>query len=386
MAETTFQKKEYVESDAVRQAKQSLEAQAASKPGAYASKYQSGIDDTINKIMNREKFSYDLNGDALYQQYKDQYSQQGKMAMMDTMGQAAAMTGGYGSSYGQSVGQQAYQGYLQQLNDVVPELYQMAYQRYQDKGNDLLQQYSLLAGEEADVYARQMQAEQDAVADHQYNTGFGYQAYRDQVSDKQWQQSFDYQKDKDQAAAKQAADKAAAEAAEESILDKPVYSHIDDETGLYHYYLDGKEVKYEQGINPITGTVNPDVEKGVFYKNGNNIRGVKLEKTGITDYINGHEQNVWRKSDDGSWWMWDDTKNAYVPHKQTDNFNDDHYKEANTKAIDKFKQSIMPKVAFGPTASNASYKNYIQQQIEKADSYLTQDEVYTLMRFYGFIE
>ena len=324
----------------------------------------------LNAYLNREDFKYDFNADALYHHYKDKYTRQGKMAMQDTMGQAAALTGGYGSSYAQSVGQQAYDAQLQNLNDVIPELYQMAYSRYQDQGNNLLQQYSLLAGEEADAYSRVYQEEQDAVADHQYNTNFGYQASRNQAAD----------------------DAAATEAA---ILEKPVFSRVDKATGLYYYYYNGQEVKYEQGVNPVTGTANPDgigrnpdgsyrVFLDLNGKPGyqpNNIGGVKIEKSGFTDTINGHEQNVWRKTDDGSYWMWDDTVNAYVKYTGDKKAN----REVNTKNVDKFKRSIMPKEAFDPTASDAAYKKYIQQQIEEADSYLTDDEVYTLMKYYGFI-
>ena len=108
--------------------------------------------DVMNKILNREKFSYDLNGDALYQQYKDKYIQQGKMASADVMGQAAAMTGGYGNSYAASVGNQAYQASLQQLNDIVPELYQMAYDRYNQEGQDLYNQYGMLSNERSTEY------------------------------------------------------------------------------------------------------------------------------------------------------------------------------------------------------------------------------------------
>ena len=108
--------------------------------------------DTMNKILNREKFSYDLNGDALYQQYKDKYIQQGKMAMADTMGQASAMTGGYGNSYAASVGNQAYQASLQQLNDIIPQLYQMAYDRYNQEGQDLYNQYGMLSNERSTEY------------------------------------------------------------------------------------------------------------------------------------------------------------------------------------------------------------------------------------------
>lgn len=95
-------------------------------------------------IQNYGPFSYDFNADALYQQYKDRYIQQGKLAMQDVMGQAAAMTGGYGSSYAASVGNQAYQQSLQQLNDVIPELYQLAYDRYNTGKQDLYAQADYL--------------------------------------------------------------------------------------------------------------------------------------------------------------------------------------------------------------------------------------------------
>ena len=107
-----------------------------------------GREDAYNKAMddnlNRKAFSYDLNADMLYQQYKDNYINQGKMAMMDTMGQAASMTGGYGNSYAQTVGQQAYQGHLQNLNNMIPELYQMALDRYNAEGDRLAMNFNLL--------------------------------------------------------------------------------------------------------------------------------------------------------------------------------------------------------------------------------------------------
>ena len=105
-----------------------------------------------DKIMNRPDFTYDFNADALYQQYKDKYIQQGKLAMADTIGQASAMTGGYGNSYAQSVGQQAYQASLENLNDIVPELYQMAYDRYQQEGQDMYNQYALMMDDHDRAY------------------------------------------------------------------------------------------------------------------------------------------------------------------------------------------------------------------------------------------
>ena len=157
-------KREYQQSDAVTKAQEMLQQQITNKPGAYTSQWQSQLNDVMGKILNREKFNYDLNGDALYKQYKDQYTNHGKMAMMDTMGQASAMTGGYGNSYAQNVGQQAYQGYLQQLNDKIPELYNLALSKYQMEGDDLARQYSMLGTQENQDYSRY----RDAVSD--YNT------------------------------------------------------------------------------------------------------------------------------------------------------------------------------------------------------------------------
>ena len=79
------------------------------------------------------------------------------------MGQAQAMTGRYGNSYAQSVGQQSYQGYLQGLNDQVPNLYQMALNRYIQQGDQLKDQYSMLTAQEAQDYARWQDQQQLAL-------------------------------------------------------------------------------------------------------------------------------------------------------------------------------------------------------------------------------
>lgn len=120
----------------------------------YAATYEQPLADLYQRITTRPGFQYDVTADPLYQQYKGQYIQQGKLAMRDTMGQAAALTGGYGSTYGQQVGQQAYDAYLQKLGDVVPDLYSAAYGRYADEGDRMMQQYALLGQQRDDEYTR----------------------------------------------------------------------------------------------------------------------------------------------------------------------------------------------------------------------------------------
>lgn len=167
------------------------------------------MQDALDAIKNRKKFSYDLNSDALYQQYKDKYVQQGKQAMQDTMGQAAALTGGYASTYGQAVGQQQYDAYLQNLNDVVPELYQLALSRYQMEGDDLKTQYSLLADQYQQEYGQYRDKVGDWQTERNFLSGrydsernldygmwgdardFAYTDYRNGIADEQWRRQYE---------------------------------------------------------------------------------------------------------------------------------------------------------------------------------------------------
>lgn len=190
----------YAEGKRVRDAYSAYQQTVAGKPADYVSPYQGQIDEAYQKILNRQPFKYDMNADAVYQQYRDQYVTQGNRAMMDTMGQASAMTGGYGNTYAQTVGQQANQAYLQQLNDRLPELYDRAYGKYRDEGTDLYNQLSVSQGMDDRSYSKY----RDTVSDWQfdvgrtqgdYNTerGFDLDMYRDAVSAYQNQRDFDFQ-------------------------------------------------------------------------------------------------------------------------------------------------------------------------------------------------
>ena len=172
-----FKYNTYTDPDSVIAAKKALEA--LQHPGEFQYGNQQMLEEAFNKIMNGEKFSYDLNGDALYQQYKDQYVNQGKLAMQDAIGQASAMTGGYGNSYAQSVGQQTYQGYLQQLNDKVPELYKLALDKYNMDRQELKDQYGMLLDDRDYEYG----IYRDAVSDYNTERAYLTDEYRWQSDD-----------------------------------------------------------------------------------------------------------------------------------------------------------------------------------------------------------
>ena len=179
----------YTPGSAVQQAQAYLNQVQSRRPGEYQSQWDGELTELYNRIANRKPFSYDIGTDPVYQQYREQYQRQGRLAMQDTMGQAAALTGGYGSTYGEQVGQQAYNAYLQNLNDVVPDLYNAAYNRYRDEGTDLYNQYGLLSDRENQAYSRYRDAVNDYYADlsdarSAYDSAYSrdYNQWSDQLS------------------------------------------------------------------------------------------------------------------------------------------------------------------------------------------------------------
>lgn len=351
-----FQYEDYQESDTVKQAQEMLNQQLQQKPGEYQSTWQDQLHETISQILNRDKFSYDLNGDALYQQYKDQYVQQGKMAMMDTMGQAQAMTGGYGNSYAQSVGQQAYQGYLQQLNEVVPELYGMALDKYNQEGQDMYNQAALMAQMEDQDYGRYQDSMNAWLAERDYLAGrydserdYDYGKYTDNrdfsygsfINDRNYQ----YQKEQDsltEAWRQKEFNEAQRQYNEQMALQRKqaaagggsgggnnggggngsgatfadtlwtATGTTDDNGNLIFRNSEGKTQAFAPGINPYTGTKNADAKNGTF-SNGyqpNNIGGTKLKNSGMSTSVTGKSQTIWQAN--GKYWLWRGDLNKYI--------------------------------------------------------------------------
>ena len=209
----------YSQSQDVTDAWNKVKYLEGSKPGDYVSKYGDQIQALLDKILNRDPFKYDFNADPMYQMYKDRYLQQGRMAMQDTMGDAAALTGGYGNSYAATAGQQAYQSYLQGLNDRIPGLRDFAYNAWLNEGDRIRSNLSTLQGLDESDYARY----RDTVGDYKDELNYYYNRFGD-MSDReynrylndasawerdrdywfnkwQWEQDFNYKTAMDAAAA-----------------------------------------------------------------------------------------------------------------------------------------------------------------------------------------
>ena len=161
---------------------------------AYDSQYSSQIDALLNSILNREEFSYDYTTDPTYLAYEDKYRRLGERAREDTLGDVAGLTGGYASSWAVNAASQAQNDYNQQLSDIIPTLYDAAYNRYMDEYNMDANNLGLVMGVDDMYYGRY----RDGVEDTKWQTEFEYGQERDKVADNQWQQSFDWNKTVDE--------------------------------------------------------------------------------------------------------------------------------------------------------------------------------------------
>ena len=173
---------EFILPDSVKEADSYLATELAKIQSGRTS-YTDQIKDMMSQIQNREKFSYDVDTDPLFQQALASAMNSGKTAMQDTIGQASALTGGYGSTYATTAGNQAYNAFIEDAYDNLPQYYQMAMDAYQMEGDEMYRQLGMLNDADATEYSR-MVTGYNATFDYRnqmYNESYGQ--YRDDKSD-----------------------------------------------------------------------------------------------------------------------------------------------------------------------------------------------------------
>lgn len=145
--------------------------------------YTDQINELMNSISGRDKFSYDVENDTLFQQALASAMQSGRTAMQDTMGQAASLTGGYGSSYATSAANQAYNAMIEDAYANLPQYYQMAFDAYQAEGDELYRQLNMYTAADESEYGRMLNAYN--VTNDYRNRAYdeAYTAFRDTKTD-----------------------------------------------------------------------------------------------------------------------------------------------------------------------------------------------------------
>lgn len=179
----------YSPSDEVLSALAEQQSVAALRPGEYSSSFAQEIEALYDQLASRQGFVYDPNQDAAYRRYAQLYQRGGQAAMEDTLGQAAALTGGYGSTYAQTAAQQAYNDYMQQLMALIPELEANARDSYDAQGQAMQELYQAALdrqSQEEQAWETAYKAWQDSAdrAAEQYDTLYqqDYNAYKTMLS------------------------------------------------------------------------------------------------------------------------------------------------------------------------------------------------------------
>lgn len=143
----------------------------------YTNRYEAEADKLMQAILNREKFSYNPETDPLYGSYKKQYTREGQRATQDAIGTAAAATGGIPSSYAVTAATQAGDYYAAQMADKIPELEQLAYQKYMNEHQMRLNDLDVVRAAEQSDYAKFL----DQLEQHNADRSFAYGQHLDEI-------------------------------------------------------------------------------------------------------------------------------------------------------------------------------------------------------------
>lgn len=164
--------------------------------------------DLLDRILNREDFSWRKETDPQWSSYKKSYLREGDRATANALAKASAASGGRPSSYAVNAATQAGDYYATKLNDVIPTLYQQAYERYLDEYNMKLKDLNTVNQQEQLDYAKYL----DRLGQFNTDRGFAYQNYADdydrlrsQLADVQGQDQIDYARYLDEASRQQTA-------------------------------------------------------------------------------------------------------------------------------------------------------------------------------------
>lgn len=208
-------------------------------------KYGEDLDKIVADLMNRPAFQYDVEKDPLFQQMLASQKEAGEKAMEDTVARSAALTGGYGNSWAQSAGQQAYDQQIRAAYDQLPQYYQLAMNAHNMETEDLMRKYSLLSeadqkefdrlmteyGLATDAYDRLYQQDRTGFEDRkttaQQLAGMMSSDYWNNLQQEFAKEQFEYQKEQDRIANQLAAARAYGSSSESSGND------------LMDHYLEG---------------------------------------------------------------------------------------------------------------------------------------------------
>ena len=243
--------------------------------GSYLSPYSDKIDALLAKLNALPPFDPNaIYSSPEYLSLKQKAEQMGAKAQENTLGAAAALTGGIPSSYAVAASKENADAYNTALLDAIPGLTQAAFNRYLQEAGLTMDQIQMLSGLDSSKYSQfatdrdyarsvlesdrgfQRSVFESDRAFDQAKKEFDYRVERDKLLDQRWLDQFDYQKRQDalnyglQSRQISIAERNAALARDKFNWDKDPTNpaNMKDPEGmglLYHYMMNG--------LDPATG-------------------------------------------------------------------------------------------------------------------------------------
>lgn len=162
---------------------------------SYENQYAEQQQALLDAIINRPDFSWSKEDDPQWSSYKKSYLREGDRATANALGQAAAASGGRPSTAALTAATQAGDYYATQLNDIIPTLYQQAYDRYLNEYNMSLQDLNAVNTQEQLDYAKYL----DQLGQFNTDRNFAFNSYlsdfdilQNQLASLQGQDSVDF--------------------------------------------------------------------------------------------------------------------------------------------------------------------------------------------------
>lgn len=139
----------------------------------YDNQYAEQQQALLDAILNRPDFTWSKETDPLWGSYKKSYLREGDRATVNALAQASAASGGRPSTAAVTAATQAGDYYATQLNDIIPTLYQQAYDRYLNEYSMMLQDLGAVNTQEQLDYAKYL----DQLTQYNTDRNFAYDTY-----------------------------------------------------------------------------------------------------------------------------------------------------------------------------------------------------------------
>ncbi len=153
-------------------------------------KYGAAEDKAFNDVVNRKPFSYDPDNDVVFQAYKKQYEREAEHALRRILNENnTSVTGASGAVLSEAMSAQREQ--LDKITDVIPELYEDAYNRYIGEGEMQNDTFSTINSIANDYYDRIYQSDSDII-DRANAAGLAERQERQRVLDNERNAVVDY--------------------------------------------------------------------------------------------------------------------------------------------------------------------------------------------------